>query len=163
MYTIPYTCNQQYQFQIFVRKVISGLNEIQSEALMSVYCMHFSCPQGSTGWINWYVNAGLAGTRKLLHSLFLKKLFNWRLITLQYFGSFCHTWTWISRGCTCVPPSWTRLPPPSPPHPSGLSQSIGFECPASCVKLALVIYFIHGNIHVSMLFSYIVPPLPPPT
>ena len=30
---------------------------------------------------------------------------------------------------------------PSQPHPSGLSQSTSFECPASCIKLALVIEF----------------------
>ena len=30
-----------------------------------------------------------------------------------------------------TPPSRTPLPPPSPPHPSGLSQSTSFECPAS--------------------------------
>ena len=29
--------------------------------------------------------------------------FNWRLITLQYCSGFCHTMTWISLGCTCVP------------------------------------------------------------
>ena len=56
-------------------------------------------------------------------------------------------------------PSWNRLPPPSPPIPSGLSQSTGFGCPASCIKLALVICFTHGNIHVSMVFSQIIPPL----
>ena len=33
--------------------------------------------------------------------------FNWRLITLQYCSGFCHTWTWISHGCACVPPFWT--------------------------------------------------------
>ena len=40
--------------------------------------------------------------------------FNWRLITLQYCG-FCHTLTWISHGCTCVP----HPDPPSylPSHP----------------------------------------------
>ena len=37
-------------------------------------------------------------------------LFNWRLITLQYCGGICHTTTWISYQCTCVPPSWTSLP-----------------------------------------------------
>ena len=31
-------------------------------------------------------------------------------------------------------------------HPSWLSQSTGFECPASCIELALVIYFIYGNV-----------------
>ena len=29
--------------------------------------------------------------------------FNWRLITLQYCGGFCHALTWISHGCTCIP------------------------------------------------------------
>ena len=28
-----------------------------------------------------------------------------------------------------------------------------FECPVSCIELALVIYFTYGNIHVSVLFS----------
>ena len=41
--------------------------------------------------------------------------FNWRLITLQYCGGFCYTFTWISHGCACV----THSEPPShhPPHP----------------------------------------------
>ena len=67
--------------------------------------------------------------------------FNWRLITLQSCGGFGHTLTWISHGCTCVPPSQTPLPPLSPPHPSGLSQCTSFECPVSCIKPGLVIYF----------------------
>ena len=29
---------------------------------------------------------------------------------------------------------------------------------ASCIELALVIYFTYGNIHVSVLFSHIIPP-----
>ena len=88
--------------------------------------------------------------------------FNWRIITLQYCGSFCHTSAWISHMCTCTPPSWTPLPPSFPPYPSGLSQSTSFGCPASCIKLALVICFTYGNIHVSMLFSHIIPPSPLP-
>ena len=28
---------------------------------------------------------------------------SWRLITLQYCSGFCHTFTWISQGFTCVP------------------------------------------------------------
>ena len=45
------------------------------------------------------------------------------------------------------------------PHPSGLSQGTGFESPASCIELALVIDFTYGNnVHVSMLFSQITPP-----
>ena len=48
------------------------------------------------------------------------------------------------------PPSQTPLPSPSPSHPSGLSQSTSFECPVSCIKLGLVIYFTYGNIHSSV-------------
>ena len=41
--------------------------------------------------------------------------FSWRLITLPYCSGFCHTLTWISHGCTCVP----HLEPPFhlPLHP----------------------------------------------
>ena len=53
-------------------------------------------------------------------------------------------------------------PPQLPPHPVPLSCP-SFGCPASCIKLALVIYFIYGNIHVSMLFSQIIPSLPSST
>ena len=52
---------------------------------------------------------------------------------------------------------------PSPPCPSELCQITGFESPASCIELALVIYITYGNIHVSMLFSEIIPPSPSPT
>ena len=52
-------------------------------------------------------------------------------------------------------------PSPSPSHPSGLTQSTGFGCSASCIKLALVIYFTYGNIHVSVLFSHPTPVLLP--
>ena len=60
----------------------------------------------------------------LIISFLLKKLiyyFNWRLITLQYCGVFCHTLTWIS------------LEPPShlPPHP------IPLGCPSTPALSAL--------------------------
>ena len=41
-----------------------------------------------------------------------------------------------------------------------MDKNSGFECPASCIKLGLVIYFTYGNIHVSMLFSQIILPVP---
>ena len=76
---------------------------------------------------------------------------------------FCHVLTWISHGYTCVPPSQIPFPHPSPLYPSGLSQSTDFECPTSCIKLALVIYFPYSNIYVSRLFSQVIPPSPSPT
>ena len=61
-------------------------------------------------------------------------------------------------------PPAIRNPPPtsSPPHSSRLPQSTGFEYPASCIELALVISFTYGNMHVSVIFSQIIPPLPIP-
>ena len=45
-------------------------------------------------------------------------------------------------------------PPVSLPTPSlWVVPEHRLECPASCIKLALVICFTHGNIHVAMLFS----------
>ena len=85
--------------------------------------------------------------------------FNWRLITLQHCGGFCHTFTWINM-CS---PSWTPLPPTSPSHPSGSSQCTSPEHPVSCIKPRLAIYFTYDNIYVSMLFSQIIPPSPSPT
>ena len=85
--------------------------------------------------------------------------FNWRPITLQYCSGFCHTFTWISHGCTCVPNS---EPPPTliPSYPSGSSQCTS---PVSCIEPGLAICFKYDNIHVSMLFSQIIPPSSSPT
>ena len=47
---------------------------------------------------------------------------------------FCHISTRIGHRYTCVPPSWSPLPPLSPPYPSGLSQSTSF----GCIELVLV-------------------------
>ena len=55
------------------------------------------------------------------------------------------------------------LPSPSPSHPSGSSQCISPEHPVSRIKLGLAICFTCDNIHVSMLFSQIIPPSPSPT
>ena len=85
---------------------------------------------------------------------------SWRLVTLQYCkkylqycSDFCHTLTWISHGFTCVPhvpPLWVI-----PVHqPWAL---------VSCIQPGLVICFTLDNIHVSMLFSQIIPPSPSPT
>ena len=68
-----------------------------------------------------------------------------------------HPWVYM------CPPIPKPLPSPSPSNPSGLSQCTSFENLVSCIKLGLVIYFIYGNIHVSMLFSQVIPPSPSPT
>ena len=50
------------------------------------------------------------------------------------------------------------LPPPlSLSYPFRLSQSTDFGCPASYIKVTLVICFVYSNVYVSMLFSQIIP------
>ena len=63
---------------------------------------------------------------------------------------------------TCFP-SRTPLPGPSPYHPTGSSQCTSPEHPVSCIEPELVICFTYDMIHVSMLFSQIIPPSPSPT
>ena len=60
-------------------------------------------------------------------------------------------------------PIWTPLPPLSPSHHSGLSQCTSPERPVSCIEPGLAICFTYDNIHVSRLFSQIIPPSPSPT
>ena len=75
-----------------------------------------------------------------------KKLiyFNWRLITLQYCGDFCYTSTWLSHGCTCVPPSWNL------PHIS--AHPIPLGCPRAPALSAL----LHAsNLHWSSIYSLV--------
>ena len=90
------------------------------------------------------------------YSFFFNSLiyFNWRLITLQYSSGFWHTLTWISHG---------MFPILNRSHPSGSFQCTSPEHPVSCIEPRLVIYFTYDNIHVSMIFSQIIPPLPSPT
>ena len=60
-------------------------------------------------------------------------------------------------------PSWTLLPPPSPYHPSGLSQCTSPKHPVSCIEPGLATRFIYDIIYISMPFSQIIPPSPSPT
>ena len=71
-----------------------------------------------------------------LFFIFFIFYFNCSLITLQYCSGFCHTLTWISHECTCVPHSEpsSLLPPhpipqghPSAPALSTLSQALNLD------------------------------------
>ena len=86
---------------------------------------------------------------------------SWRLITLQYCSGFWHTLTWISHRFTCIP----YYEPPSHllPHLSLWVIPVLQPWPlVSCIQPGLVICFTLDNIHVSVLFSQIIPPLPSP-
>ena len=60
-------------------------------------------------------------------------------------------------------PILNPLPPPFPNHPSGSSQCTSPEHPVSCIEPRLAVHFTYDIIHVSMLFSQIIPPSPSPT
>ena len=87
---------------------------------------------------------------------------SWRLITLQYCCGICHTLTWISHGFTCIPHPDPPCHLPLYPIPLGLPSAPGPNT-FSCIQPGLVICFTLDNIHVSMLFSWNIPPLPSPT
>ena len=57
---------------------------------------------------------------------------------------------------------WNPLPPPSPYHLSGSSECTSPKHPVSCIEPRLAICFLHNSIYVSMSFSQIIPPSPPP-
>ena len=82
--------------------------------------------QKQFGIVIWFSDETWCFPHGVSQSCFFKILFfiknffpfifiSWRLIALQYCSGFCHTWTWISHGFTCVP----HPNPPShfPPHP----------------------------------------------
>ena len=86
--------------------------------------------------------------------------FNWRLITLQYCSVFLPYIHMNQQQVYMCSPSWTSHPSPFPSHYSGPSQRTSPEHPGSCIEPGLVISFTYDNVHVSMLFSQIIPPSP---
>ena len=66
----------------------------------------------------------------------------WLSITLQYCGSFCHTATWVSHGCTCVLPSWMPLP---------------LGCPRAPALSALLLSNLHWSSILHMVMKFLTP------
>ena len=92
-----------------------------------VGCRLWGCRVGHD-WSDLAV-AAVATTYTLSHIqlfffLFFSFIFiSWRLITLQYCSSFCHTLTWISHGFTCVPHPEPPSHLPLYPFPLGLPSA----------------------------------------
>ena len=88
--------------------------------------------------------------------------FWWKLfffLTLQYCIGFAIYQNESTTGIHVFP---ILNPPPSPYHPSGLSQCTSPKHPVSCIKPGLETRFMYDIIHVSMPFSQIIPPSPSP-
>ena len=96
----------------------------------------------------------------ILFYLFLNFIFTLFYFTVLYW--FCHTLTWICHGCIRAPNPESPLPPTTPYHLSGSSPCTSPKHPVSCIKHRLTIRFLHDSVHVSMPFSQIIPPSPPP-
>ena len=77
-------------------------------------------------------------------------------------SEFCHTLKWISHGFTCVPHPDSPSHLPLHPLPLGFPSAPG-RALVSCIQPGLGICFTLDNIHVSMLFSWNIPPSPSPT
>ena len=60
------------------------------------------------------LNLRLENGTHFLKNIYKFIYFNWRLITLQYCDGFCHTLTWISHRCTCVPHPISQGHPSAP-------------------------------------------------
>ena len=93
---------------------------------------------------------------------FLKFIFNWRTIALQYCVGFCHTTMCVSHKCTHVPLILNLSPTSTPSYTFRLSQStvLRSRCPYS--NFLFAIYFMYGNTYISMLLSQFIPPSPSP-
>ena len=105
-------------------------------------------------WVRLFVSMYVG-----VHAMFFFYLVNWRIVIYNIMLVFARR-QHESAVRICVPP---HPESPSPPYPFRLSQKTGFGCLASCIKLALVIYFTRGNVYALMLFSQIIPPSPSST
>ena len=87
----------------------------------------------------------------------------WRIIALQYYAGLFHTTMWISLPILYICPLPLE-PPPIPHHIPPLwvfTEYLG-ELPGSYRNFPLAVYFIYGNVYVSMVLSQFVPPSPSP-
>ena len=94
-------------------------------------------------------------------SSFFKIIFYWSLVALQYRVGFCHTWTWLGHRYTYVPSPLNIPPPPTPPHPSRLSQSTILSSLHHTANPPWLLMF-HMVMCMFQYYSRFVPPSRPP-
>ena len=135
------------------------------------------CSQGS--YYHWQLNLGKKKRRSISNYLSLRKwhlskpvlfsffcfpfiFISWRLITLQYCSGFVIHWHESAMELHVFP---IPIPPPTSLSTRSLWVFPVHQAWAlvSCTQPGLVICFTLDNIHVSMLFSWSIPPSPSPT
>ena len=86
-----------------------------------------------------------------------------QILFFFFCSGFCHTLKWNSHGFTCIP--HPDIPPPTSLSTRSLQVFPVHQVRAlvSCIQPGLVICFTLDNMHVSMLFSWTIPPSPSPT
>ena len=105
----------------------------------------------TTKWISLQIN------HLFLLNILKIFIFSWSIIVLWYCVGFCHISPWMHHKHTCAS-SHLKLPPTvHPSHPSRLSQSTGFEFPASYSKFTLTLYFT-WIMYMFQCYSQFVPP-----
>ena len=91
---------------------------------------------------------------------------SWRLITLKYCSGFCHTYdNAIDKSMAMDLHVFPILNPPPASLPIPSLWVIPVHQPralVSCIQPGLAICFTFDDIHLSMLFSQIIPPSPSP-
>ena len=101
---------------------------------------------------------------RIIDFLFFFIFISWRLITLQYCSGFLPYIDMNQPWIYMCSPFWSPPPPASLPIPSlwvfPVHQPWAL---VSCIQPGLVICFTLDKIHVSMLFSWNIPPSPSPT
>ena len=106
---------------------------------------------------DWIINIPLYISPHFLLFIY----FNWRVITLQYCDVFVihqHE-SAIGIRVSPHPEPCSHLPPY--PIPRGCPRVPALGALRHAWNLTLVIYFTYGDVHVSVLFSQIIPPSPP--
>ena len=110
----------------------------------------------SAGVISWTVSPRNSYAEVLRGWLYLET----QLCFFFICSGFCHTLKGNSHGFTCVPHPDPPSHLPLHPLPLGFPSAPG---PSTCIQPGLVICFTLDNTHVSMLFSWNIPPSPSPT
>ena len=99
-----------------------------------------------------------------LFFLFLKFIYNWRIIVLQYCVGFCSMSTWTSHSYIYVPPHFLEPSSHLPLHPTplGCHRALGLSS-LNYTANSHLLSILPMVMYVSMLLSQFVPPSPSPT